>query len=111
MQPPGKTLARQWPERDVVVRVGAAPYPRVGHLGCPQQFVGADRQRFGETGEMVQGQATLARLEAAEGGHVDAGATSHVLERQTALNTQFPQPPSNPQVDIVLRLRHCLHGK
>ena len=36
---------------------------------------------------------------------------SDVLQRQTALNTQFPQPPSNPQVDIVLGLRLCLHGK
>ena len=60
---------------------------------------------------MVQGQATLARLEAAERGHVDAGAAGHVLERQTALNAQFPQPPSNPQVDIVLGMRLCLHGK
>ena len=60
---------------------------------------------------MVQRQPSLTRLEPAERGHVDAGAAGHVLQRQTALHTQLAQPPSNPQVDIVLGDRLCLHGK
>ena len=60
---------------------------------------------------MVEGKPSLARLEPAEGRHVDARVTRHVLERQAALDAQFAQPAPNPQVDVVLSSRLCLHGK
>src|SRR3954453_4924917 len=60
---------------------------------------------------MVAGKPSLARLEPAEGGHVDACMTRHVLERQPALDPQFAQPAPNSQVNIVLNSHVCLHGK
>ena len=89
-------------------------HPRIGRLGRAQQFVGADRQRFGEAGQMVEGEPALARLEPAERGHVDARAAGHVLERQAALNASVraaavepagrhrSQAPSLPAWQITL---------
>ena len=65
----------------------------------------------GLTREMVEGKPSLTRLEPAEGGHVDARITRHVLERQATLEPQFAQPTPNSQVNIVLNCRVCLHGK
>ncbi len=104
-------LAGERPVRDAVVRVRAAPHSRIGRLGRAQQFVGADRQRLGQAGKVVEGESALTGLETAQRRHVDARAACHVLQRQTALNAQITQATANPQVDVVLGRVVCLHGK
>ena len=51
---------------------------------------------------MVEREAALARFEPAQRRHVDARPAGDVLQRQPALHAQFPQPPPDPQIDVVL---------
>jgi len=74
-----------------------------------QEVVGADRQCGGESGEVVQRKAALARFQPAQCRDVDARPTCDILQRQPALHAQLAQPPTYPDVDAVVRL--CLHGK
>ena len=80
MQAAGAAVAGQRPEGDAVVGVRGAVHAGIGLLGCAQQVVGADRQRFGQPGQMVEGQPALARFQPAQRGDVDAGAGGHVLQ-------------------------------
>jgi hypothetical protein len=57
---------------------------------------------------MVEGQAPLARFEAAQRRHVDGRAPGHLVEREAVLHPQFSQASSHAHVDAVV---FCLHGK
>ena len=89
--------------------VRSAPDAGVLRLGRAQQFVGADGQRGGESGEVVERKSALTRFQPAQCRHVDARPAGDILQRQPVLHAQFAQPPTDPDVDAVLRF--CLHGK
>ena len=109
VQPARRAVAGQRPVGHVVMGVRSAPDAGVLRLGRAQQFVGADRQRGGESGEVVERESALTRLQPAQCRHVDARPAGDVLQRQPVLRAQFAQPPTDPDVDAVLRF--CLHGK
>src|SRR5215217_8254810 len=111
MQTTGCRLPGQRPVGDVIVGMRCAPYAWIGRLGRAQEFVGADRQRFGEAGEMVESESTLTGFEPAERGHVDARAAGDVLQSQAALEAQITQTSANTQVDVVFGGLVCLNGK
>ena len=75
-----------------------------------EQLVGAHAERGGEGGDVVEGQAALAGLEAAERRDVDARPSGDLLERQAALRAQLPEPAADADVDGLLG-SVCLHGK
>ena len=76
-----------------------AAHARVGPLGRVQQLVGADAERGGEPGQMVEREPALARLQAAERRDVHPRARGDRFERQAALRSQLAEPPAHMRID------------
>ena len=73
-----------------------------------EQVVGADAERRGERGEVVEREPALAGLEAAERREVDVRALGDLGEREPLLGAELAQPSPDADVDGLLI---CRHGK
>ncbi len=62
------------PQRQPVEPPCVATHARIRGAQRAEELVCADAQRLGQQGEVVEGKAPLARLEAAERGDIDRGA-------------------------------------
>ena len=71
------------------------------------QVVGAHAERLRQRGEVVEGKAALAGLQAAERREVDVRALGDLGEREALLGTQLAQPAANADLDRLA----CRHGK
>src|SRR5665809_118236 len=100
----GGPAASEWPRLHPVEGARPAVDARVLRGRGAQQLVGAHAQRGAKGGNVVEGQAALAGLKAAEGRDIDVRALGDLLERQPPLRAQFPEPPTGADVDRLLEL-------
>ena len=91
-------------------RIGSAAHARVLRRPRAEQVVGADAERGGERGQVVEGEPALAGLEPAERGDVDVRPLGDLLQRQPPLGPQLAQAPAHAGVDGLLG-PFCRHGK
>jgi hypothetical protein len=76
-----------------------------------EQLVCAHPERRGQSGDVVEGEPALARLQPAERREVDAGPLGDLLQRQPPFGAKLAQPPADPRVDWLLMSRPCRYGK
>ena len=74
-----------------------------------KQLIDADRECFGQPGQVIQRQSPLAGFQPAQRRQVDAGPVGDVLQCQPLLGAQLTQPSPHPEVDAAL-IAVCRHG-
>jgi hypothetical protein len=101
-QAPAGAPVRERPVGDAVGPERFAADSGIGPRRRAEQVVGGDVEGGGEPRDVVEGQATLAGLEAAEGGDVDVRPLGDLLEGQLALGAQLAQPSADLGVDRIV---------
>jgi hypothetical protein len=99
--------AGERPEREALDLARLAAHARVVGFRAAEQLVGRDAERRRERRDVVEREAALARLQAAERRHVHVRPLRDLLEGEAELRAPLVQAAAGPAVDGLLC---CLHG-
>jgi hypothetical protein len=86
---------REWPHRQAVSGDGFAANPRIGRRRASEQVVGTDSECCCESGNVIEGEAPLPGLEAAEHRDVDVRSIADLLKGQTLFEAELTKASAN----------------
>jgi hypothetical protein len=99
MQSSGRPPLGERPERHAVDTPRPGPDPWVLSWARAQKLVGAHTKGVRQPGDVIKRQASLAGLQATQGGDIDACALGNIGQGQPSLATELPEALSDAKVD------------